>query len=110
MRQRDIWFANLDPTQGNEQTGLRPIVIISGDLMNTNTQLCIACPLSSKIKNFPATLLLNKDMQNGLAQDSEVLIFQIRVLAKTRLVRRIGCISETQLKQIVNELNDVFEL
>ncbi len=110
MRQREIWFANLDPTQGNEQTGLRPIVIISGDTMNINTQLCIACPLSSKIKNFPATIFLKHNQQNGLTQDSEVLTFQIRVLAKMRLVRRVGIITDQELSRIISELNGIFEV
>lgn len=110
MKQREIWFANLDPTQGSEQAGLRPIVIISGNMMNQNTGLCLACPLSTKIKRFPATIVISKNIQNGLTQDSEALIFQIRVLSHTRLVRRVGEISQQELNDMVLELNDIFEL
>ena len=110
MKQRDIWFANLDPTKGSEQAGLRPVVIISGDSMNQNTSLCLVCPLSSKIKNFPTTVFVKKTPQNGLTADSEVLTFQIRVLAQSRFIRRIGEITETELEQIIDELNGVFEL
>ena len=110
MKQREIWFANLDPTQGSEQAGLRPVVIISGNMMNQNTGLCLACPLSTKIKRFPATIVISKNIQNGLTQDSEALIFQIRVLSHTRLVRRIGEISQQELNKMVLELNDIFEL
>jgi mRNA interferase MazF len=110
MKQREIWFANLDPTQGNEQAGLRPVLIISGNLMNQNTGLLIVCPLSTKIKSFPSTVLIPKTLQNGLTHDSEVLTFQIRVLSKLRLVRQVGKITETELKQIVLELNGIFEL
>ena len=110
MKQREIWFANLDPTQGSEQAGLRPVVIISGNMMNQNTGLCLACPLSTKIKRFPATIVISKNTQNGLTQDSEALIFQIRVLSHTRLVRRVGEISQQELNNMVLELNDIFEL
>ena len=110
MKQREIWFANLDPTQGSEQAGLRPVVIISGNMMNQNTGLCLACPLSTKIKRFPATIVISKNIQNGLTQDSEALIFQIRVLSHTRLVRRVGEISQQELNNMVLELNDIFEL
>ncbi len=78
--------------------------------MNQNTGLCLACPLSTKIKRFPATIVISKNTQNGLTQDSEALIFQVRVLAQTRLVRRIGEVSQQQLKNMVVELNDIFEL
>lgn len=105
-------FGSLNSTQqsGREQAGLRPIVIISGNSMNQNSSLCLACPLSSKIKNYPATLLLKKNNQNGLTAESEILIFQIRVLDQSRLTKRIGAISEIELKQIITELNGIFEL
>lgn len=110
MKQREIWFADLDPTQGKEQSGLRPVLIISGNLMNKNSDLLIVYPLSTKIKSFPSTVLISKTLQNDLTHDSEVLTFQIRVISKTRLVRQVGKITETELKQIVFELNGIFEL
>jgi mRNA interferase MazF len=110
MKQREIWFADLDPTQGKEQSGLRPVLIISGNLMNKNSDLLIVCPLSTKIKSFPSTVLISKTLQNDLTHDSEVLTFQIRVISKTRLVRQVGKITEAELKQIVLELNGIFEL
>ena len=109
MKQREIWFTNLDPTQGSEQAGLRPVVIISGNKMN-QAGLFLACPLSTKIKRFPGTIVISKNTQNGLSQDSEVLIFQIRVLSQSRLVRRMGEISQQELNNMVLELNDIFEL
>ncbi len=67
-------------------------------------------PLSTKMKRFPATILLHKNKQNGLTQDSEILIFQMRVLAKSRLIRRIGTITQQELKLIVTKLNEIFEV
>lgn len=110
MKQRDIWFADLSPTKGSEQSGVRPVVIVSGDSMNDNTGLCLVCPLSSKIKNYPATILLPKSITNGLTTDSEVLIFQMRVVTQQRFLTKIGRISATQLEDIVRELNDIFEI
>ena len=74
------------------------------------TGLCLACPLSTKIKRFPATIVISKNIQNGLTQDSEALIFQMRVLSQSRLVRRIGEISQNELKNMVLGLNYIFEL
>ena len=107
MMQRDIYIASLDPASGNVQQGQRPVVIISGDAMNEMTDLCIICPLTSKIKNYPGSLLLVKNQQNGLADDSEVLIFQIRVISKSRLVKKIGVITGDELNQVKRGLIDV---
>ncbi len=63
MKQRDIWFADLNPTKGSEQSGIRPVAIISGDTMNDNSGLCLICPLSSKIKRYPATVFLPKHLK-----------------------------------------------
>jgi mRNA interferase MazF len=47
MKQREIWLVDLNPVKGSEQRGIRPVVIVSGNAMNDNLQICIVCPLSS---------------------------------------------------------------
>ena len=34
MRQKEIWYADLNPVKGREQAGYRPAVIISGNVLN----------------------------------------------------------------------------
>jgi mRNA interferase MazF len=50
MRQGEIWNANLNPTEGSEQAGFRPVVIISGNLANTYAPVVLCCPLTTKLK------------------------------------------------------------
>jgi mRNA interferase MazF len=107
MKQNDICLADLNPVQGSEQNGIRPVVIISGNAMNDNLNICIVCPLSSNIKNYSGCLVLLKDEINQLDQDSEVITFQILTISKSRLIKKIGVISETQLKDILQGLNEV---
>jgi mRNA interferase MazF len=107
MKQREIWFADLNPIKGSEQRGIRPVVVISGNAMNDNYNVCIVCPLSSKIKNFAGCLILSKNAQNGLETDSEVITFQIRTLSKERFLTKIGEITPSQLNEIKQGLNDV---
>jgi len=58
MKQREIWYADLNPVKGSEQQEIRSVVIISGDLMNTYLPLVIACPLTLKIKNYKRGIVL----------------------------------------------------
>lgn len=44
MLNREIWLADLDPTEGFEQAGKRPVLIISGNAMNSKSGLVIICP------------------------------------------------------------------
>jgi len=107
MRQCEIWYANLNPGKGSEQQGFRPVVIISGNLLNQYLQVVIACPLTTKIKNYKGNIVLEPDNENGLAERSEIMVFHIRSISKDRLVKKIGKISEEQLKQLKVGLDDI---
>lgn len=109
MKQRDIYFADLDPIKGREQQGRRPIVIISGNAMNDNMDLCIVCPLTSKIKNYAGNVVLKKDKTNNLSVDSEVLTFQIRTISKGRLKKKVGEIKPDQFRQIITGLDEILK-
>ena len=107
MKQREIWWADLNPVQGSEQRGTRPVVIISGNTMNDHLDIGIICPLSSKIKNFTGCLVLKRNKINGLEMDSEIISFQVRTISKSRLVSKIGNISEEELRQVKVGLNEI---
>jgi len=108
MLQRDIYFADLNPIKGKEQKGKRPVVIISGNTMNKNLGIFIICPISSKIKNYAGCVKLEKNKINKLAENSEIITFQIRTIAKERMIKKIGEITQEQLKEIFYALNEVF--
>lgn len=107
MNQRDIFLADLGPVIGQEQDGTWPVVIISGNALNENTDVCIICPVTSRIKNFPGSMVLKKNRQNGLRADSEVITFQVRVLSQKRLIRQLGTVSEEELAKIREGLVEV---
>lgn len=109
MKQKEIYLANLNPGKGREQTGFRPVVVISGDTMNENFDVVIVCPLSSSVKNFASCVILKKDEINNLDQDSEIITFQIRSVSKNRLIKRIGEISEKELLEVLKGLYDVLK-
>ena len=51
MKQGEIWSANLDPAKESEQAEHRPVVIVSGNLLNIHLNIVICCPLTTKLKN-----------------------------------------------------------
>jgi mRNA interferase MazF len=107
MKQADIWYADLNPVRGSEQEGFRPVVIISGNLMNEYLNTVICCPLTTKIKNYKGNVVLTPDTSNMLKAPSEILTAHIRSVSKERLVRRIGKISSPQLEEIKAGLSDM---
>lgn len=109
MKQGEIWYADLNPIKGSEQAGYRPVVIISGNLLNENTPLCIVCPLTSKIKRYHGNVILEPNSENGLKSTSEILTFHIRSLSNERLKEKIGRIKEEELNDIKTCLNDILK-
>lgn len=107
MRQCEIWYANLNPGKGSEQLGFRPVVIVSGNVLNQYLQVVITCPLTTKIKNYKGNVVLEPDESNGLSEKSEILIFHIRSVSKDRLVKKIGSITEEQLSELKIGLDDI---
>jgi mRNA interferase MazF len=107
VKQKDIYFANLNPSKGSEQQGIRPVVIISGNAMNDNLDVCIICPLSSTIKGYEGCVQLKSDNLNNLKNDSEIITFQIRTISKGRLINKIGEISDFQLNEIKKKLYEI---
>lgn len=104
MRQGEIWFADLEPTKESEQSGRRPVVIISGNTLNGTLPIVIVVPVTSKIKSYPTCVLLRKGRANGLKKDSEAIPFQIRTITKKRLTKRIGRVTNEELRGILKGL------
>jgi mRNA interferase MazF len=95
----DIWWADLNPTRGREQNGIRPIVVISCDALNRNSGTVICCPLTSSEPKagFPLTLEITAV---DLPKRSWVKISQIRVLSIDRLTNKLTAIDQPELDQI----------
>ena len=107
MLQGEIWFANLNPPKGSEHNGFRPVVIVSGNLMNQYLNIVICCPLTSKIKNYKGNVVLTPDNQNNLNAESEILTFHIRSVAKERLKKKVEKITKAELELLRGGLNDL---
>jgi mRNA interferase MazF len=107
MKQCEIWYVDLNPVKGSEQQGFRPVVIISGNMLNKYLRTVIICPLTTKVKRYKGNIVLEPNDENGLSKISEILIFHIRSISKERLVKRIGKISTEQLNALKQGLDDI---
>ncbi len=109
MRQGEIWSADLNPTKGSEQAGSRPVVIVSGNLMNQHLNVVIAIPLTTRIKKYKGNPILSPTKVNGLKSESEMLVFHIRSMSKDRLIKKVGSVEPDQLDRALKTLNDILK-
>ncbi len=102
----DIFWANLNPSIGHEQAGLRPVLILSRDVFNKHSGTVIAVALTSQPQKaaFPLTLELSN---SKLPKKSWVKISQIRTLSNKRLSKKIGKASNKELELVIEGLNEI---
>lgn len=101
LKRGEVWLATLDPTQGSEQVGTRPVVIFQNDLVSRFSTTTITIPLTTNQRraSLPICVLIRQG-DRGLSQDSVALCFQLRVLDKTRLIRRLGQLDRKTIAEL----------
>jgi mRNA interferase MazF len=87
----DIFLANLEPTKGSEQGGVRPVLIIQNDISNKYSPVTIITAITSRIfdKEYSTNVFISKE-DSGLDKDSTIMLNQIRSIDNSRLIKRIG--------------------
>ena len=102
----EIRWADLNPVRGREQSGLRPVLILSHDVFNERSGTVIAVALTSQPQRagFPLTLELKAAK---LRKRSWVKISQIRTLAVERIGARLGRASPEEISQVVDGLDEI---
>lgn len=100
-----IFIADLNPVQGSEQKGTRPVIVISDEDFNKLMPVVTVLPVTSLKEGrrvYPNEVLL-KQGTGGLAQDSIILAHQIRTISKDRLRDSIGFINNHSTHDAIND-------
>ena len=98
-----IYFADLNPTMGGEISRIRPVVIVSQEVMNQYLETIVVCPLTSKLHPGWRSRL----QVTCAGKEAEVAVDQIRTISKKRLKQRIDQLSATEaieLRRIISEM------
>lgn len=99
IKSGDIFYAKLDPVIGSEQSGIRPVIVVQNNIGNKFSPTIIVIPITSNISksNLPTHVKL---LKTKVPRKSIALIEQIRTLDKSRLISKITCVDEEDLKRI----------
>jgi len=97
----DIVLAKLEPVLGSEQGRTRPVIIIQNNTSNLYSPITIIAPITSKIyeKEYPTNVFLDKS-ESGLDKDSTILLNQIRVIDKQRIIKKLGFLNGEIMKKV----------
>ena len=112
MRRGDIYDARLSPTEGSEQAGVRPVIIVSRDAINRYSPVIVVVPLTKAVnvkRDYPSNVRLVQG-EAGLTVNSVALGGQVRAIAKNRLLRYRGRLSTEIVQQVDEALRITLDL
>jgi len=102
----DILWADLDPAIGQEQKGMRPVLVLSHEIFNRKSGTAITMALTSQEPSagYPLTYEIKA---SGLPKRSWVKMGQIRTLSTLRLKEKITQIDSEQLSVILDGFREI---
>mgnify|MGYP001164729553 CR=1 FL=1 len=106
MHRSDVWLVNLDPTIGTEINKTRPAIIVNDDAIGI-LPLKVIVPITDWKDRYtvrPWIVRLEADSENGLTKPSAVDAFQIRSVSETRLIKRLGALSQADMVKVSQAL------
>ena len=107
--QGDIYWVRFGRSGDSGPSGKRPAVVIQGDLLNrSNIQTTVVTLLTSNLKlaRIPGNVRLKKGVAN-LPKASVVVVSQMATVDKSRLLEKIGTLSQEKLNDVVDGCRQV---
>ena len=101
-RKGDFIAVTFDPQSGHEQRGRRPALVVSNDLFNRHTGLCIACPITNTRRDYP----FHVSIPDGQNVTGFVMVEQVKSIDfRSRNVKRFGHAPEPVLQEVLSILD-----
>ena len=101
IKRGDIFYADLSPAIGSEQSGVRPVIIVQNDTGNKHSPTVIVAAITSRMNKakLPTHIELEADTC-GLVMNSVALCEQVRTLDKRRLKDYISYLDRDKMTEI----------
>ena len=101
-RKGDFVALTFDPQSGHEQAGRRPAIVVSHDLFNKHTGLCIACPITNTRRDYPFHVAIPE----GQKVAGVVMVEQVKSIDfRSRDAKRIGRAPAAVLDEVLSILD-----
>jgi mRNA interferase MazF len=118
IRRGEIYYARLDPTEGREQSGFRPVLVVSSDAINRQplvVAVVAGTDAANVARDYPTNVRVTA-RETGLPRDTVFLCFQLRSLDQARLSnpaklpRAAGTMPSARMAEVDQALKQVLNL
>lgn len=101
-RKGELITLSFDPQSGHEQRGRRPALVVSNDLFNRHTGLCIACPVTNTRRDYPFHVAIPA----GEGVTGFVMVEQVKSIDfRSRKAKRVGEAPAEILEEVLSILD-----
>ena len=111
MKRGDVYLVDLDPAEGSEQAGTRPVIIMSRDAINLHSPVVIGVPCTtfSGHKIYASQIVIHPP-EGGLTVPTVALGEQVAALSKSRFKHRWGAITAGTMANLERALAVALDL
>lgn len=111
IKQGDVWIADLSVGYDSEQRGVRPVLVIQNDYLNSTSNNVVVVPITSQSKKKqPFHYVLNKENYPFFTKQKNTILPEcVCHISKNRLERKLGMIFAKDMLQIIDILQYVFK-
>jgi mRNA interferase MazF len=104
VSQYEVFLVNLNPTIGSEINKVRPCLVISPNEINySRMRTVIIAPMTTKAHTFPTRIPLRFQSKSAW-----IVLDQIRTIDRSRLIKSLGIIQQSTIKQVKDCLRVMF--
>ena len=101
----DVFLVELDPTRGSEIRKTRPCLVISPNELNHHLSTTIVAPMTTGKHAYPYRVPSRFAGKQGY-----VVLDQLRTVDRERLRKRLGSVTPTTLRSVLQVLAELFEI
>ena len=106
MRKGEIYLVEIPSNSGHEQSGLRPVIVMS----EVNARVISVIPFTSNFSalKYSYTIEVRSSSLNKLRKDSVALVFQLRAIDIRKLKSKLGDLEEDTMREINDLIKKLF--
>jgi mRNA-degrading endonuclease toxin of MazEF toxin-antitoxin module len=110
MKRGEIWLVALDPTEGHEQKGRRPVLIVSPEAFNRVTKVPVVVPITNRgsfarTAGFAVTLDGAGTKTTGIVRCDQPRALDLRA----RGGKKLESVPEATVDEVLARLAPIFE-
>ena len=109
-RRTDVWLVDFGDPIGREQSGRRPAVVVSTNLLNdSKAGVVIVVPTTTTARDLPSHIEIDP-RDSGLQETSYAKCEDVKSISEQRLIARLGAVGEEAMFQIARALQFLLDL